>query len=66
MSLSAEKYLQYYQGSAKNVIVTTEDGRTLKFPANRLQSFVTQGGVSGRFEIIFDDNHKIISLIRLA
>ena len=65
MHLSAEKYLQYYQGSAKNVVVKTEDGRSLKFPANRLQAFVTREGISGRFEIVFDDLFKIVSLRRL-
>jgi len=65
MHLSADKYLSYYQGSAKDVIVKTDDGRSLKFPANRLQQFVTKEGVSGRFEIVFDDSHKIVSLNRL-
>ena len=65
MHLSAEKYLSYYQGSAKNVIVKAEDGRSLKFPANRLQEFVTKDGVTGRFEIVFDDGNKIVSMRRL-
>ena len=66
MHLSVEKYLQFYQGTAKNVIVKTDDGRTLKFPASRLQGFVTKDGITGQFEILFDDNHKIVSLNRMA
>jgi len=66
MSLSTEKYLQFYQGTAKNVIVETDDGRTLKFPADRLQQFVARDGVCGRFEILFDDEHKILSLNRIV
>ena len=65
MRLSAEKYLSYYQGSAKNVIVKAEDGRTLKFPANRLQEFVTKDGVEGRLEIVLDDENRIVSMRRL-
>ena len=65
LHISAEKYLQYYQGSAKNVIVKADDGRSLKFPAGNLQKFVSRDGISGQFEIIFDDNHKIVSLNRL-
>ena len=65
MHLSAEKYLSYYQGSAKNVIVKAEDGRSLKFPASRLQQFVTKDGVEGRFEIVFDDGNRIVSMRRL-
>ena len=64
--ITAEKYLQYYQGTAKNVRVRTEDGRSLKFPANNLQQYVTRDGISGRFEMIFDNDHKIISLKKLA
>jgi Protein of unknown function (DUF2835) len=66
MHLSSEKYLQFYQGVAKDVIVKTDDGRTLKFPASRLQSFVTQDGITGKFEILFDDDNKIVSLNRIA
>jgi len=66
MNLSAEKYLRYYQGSAKAVIVQADDGRTLKFPINAIQKFVTRDGVQGRFEIIFDDNNKMQSLNRLV
>lgn len=65
MHLSAEKYLQFYKGKAKDVIVKTEDGRTLKFPASRLQSFVGKDGITGRFEILFDDDFKIVSLQRV-
>ena len=63
--LSAEKYLQYYQGSAKFVVVTTDDGRTLRFPANNLQKFVTKDGISGHFEMVFSDENKIVSFRRL-
>ena len=66
MKLSAEKYLRYYQGSASAVIVQADDGRTLKFPINAIQKFVTRDGIEGRFEIIFDDNNKMQSLNRLA
>ena len=66
MKLSAEKYLRYYEGSASAVIVQADDGRTLKFPINAIQKYVTRDGIEGRFEIIFDDNNKMQSLNRLA
>ncbi|VAW62815.1 hypothetical protein MNBD_GAMMA11-1703 [hydrothermal vent metagenome] len=65
LSISAEQYQSYYQGSAKFVRVRTEDGRTLKFPASELQKYVSHEGIQGRFEIIFDDNHKLLRLNRL-
>lgn len=65
LNISPQQYLSYYQGAAKFVHVTSEDGRSLKFPASRLQKFVTHSGVEGRFEIEFDANHKLVSLERL-
>lgn len=65
LQVSAENYQRYYQGSAKFVKVTATDGRTLKFPANALQKFVSHDGITGLFEIIFDDNNKLVSLNRL-
>ncbi|HED33124.1 MAG TPA: DUF2835 family protein [Gammaproteobacteria bacterium] len=65
LSISAEQYQAYYQGAAKSVRVQTEDGRTLKFPASELQKYVSHEGVQGRFEIIFNDQHKLVKLVRL-
>ncbi|HEY9050689.1 MAG TPA: DUF2835 domain-containing protein [Gammaproteobacteria bacterium] len=64
LHITPEQYQRYYQGNAKAVIVKTEDGRNLQFPASNLQKFVTREGVHGRFEIRFDDNNKIIGIIR--
>lgn len=65
VSITAEQYQSYYQGAAKFVRVQTEDGRSLKFPAAELQKFVTHNGIEGRFEIVFNDQHKLVSLNRL-
>ena len=65
ISITPEQYQLYYQGSAKFVRVQTEDGRSLKFPAAELQKFVTHNGIDGRFEIVFNDQHKLVSLNRL-
>lgn len=65
ISISAEKYQMYYQGSAKFVRVRSEDGRSLKFPASELQKFVSHSGIEGRFEIVFDDQHKLVSLKKI-
>lgn len=65
LNISAEQYQRYYKGVARSVIVTTEEGRTLKFPANALQQYVTRDGISGHFEIVFDDDNKLNKLQRL-
>ena len=33
LDLSPERYLPYYQGSIRQVLVRCEDGRTVQFPA---------------------------------
>ena len=66
LNISAEQYQRYYQGSATSVVVTAEDGRSLKFPASALQQFITHEGISGHFEIRFDDQNKLESVIRLS
>jgi len=65
LSISAEQYQSYYRGSAKFVRVQTEDGRSLKFPASELQRFIMHDGIQGYFEIVFNDQHKLVSLSRL-
>lgn len=65
MRLPSEKYQRYYEGAAKAVVVTSEDGRTLRFPASALQKFVTHEGIAGRFEIVFDENNKLVGVKRL-
>ncbi len=65
VDISAEQYQTYYQGVAKFVRVQTEDGRSLKFPASELQKFVSHNGIQGRFEIIFNEQHKLVSLNRI-
>lgn len=65
LNISAEKYQSYYMGAARFVRVQTDDGRSLKFPAAELRRFVTHEGVQGRFEITFDDLHKLVGLERI-
>ena len=65
LHITAEKYQAYYQGAAKFVRVQADDGCSLKFPASELQRFVTHDGIQGYFEIIFNDDYKLISLNRL-
>ena len=62
ISMSPDTYLQYYRGSAKNILVKAEDGRRIQFPANALQPFITADGIHGRFRLFFDKNHKFLKL----
>ncbi len=65
LNLSDQKYLDYYRGSIKQVLVQCTDGVTIEFPASLLTKFVTSTGVHGRFVLTCDDEHKGSELSRL-
>lgn len=62
LAISAEEYLAYYQGSAQEVVVRSDDDRIVQFPASAIRKFVTCDGVFGSFEITFDENNKLIGI----
>ena len=64
LSISKDVLLSYYEGAAQAVVVKSEDGRSIQFPANILRPFVTNNGVHGIFEIEFDENNKFIAIQR--
>jgi hypothetical protein len=66
LAIPAEKYLAYYQGQARDVVVTSEDGRRVRFPANALQQFVRHEGIFGLFQISFDENNKLIGVEKIG
>ncbi len=66
LNISADRYLAYYQGSAHQVVATAQDGRRVRFPADRLRPFVTRDGVHGEFVLEFDANHKFVGLTRVG
>lgn len=65
LSIPAEEYLSYYKGSARWVQVISSDGRRVRFPASALRPFVDEDGVDGTFEMMVDENHKLVKLRRL-
>lgn len=64
ISISADEYLRYYAGSAQNIVARSRDGRTVRFPANILQRFVTRSGISGSFAIQFGADGKFQAIER--
>lgn len=64
LQISAERYLDYYRGVVKHVIVPCTTGQTVQFPASLLQKHVTPEGVHGWFVLTCDENHKCVELRR--
>ena len=65
LNIDYDEYLRYYQGSAEAVLVTSHDGRRLRFPANVLRPFVTRQGVLGEFALAYDDESRFKGIRRL-
>lgn len=65
LTISADEYIKVYRGAGKQVLAHDIHGRSVRFPANILQCFVTRQGISGLFEIIFDCDGKYRSIRRL-
>ncbi|MFD2176587.1 DUF2835 domain-containing protein [Veronia pacifica] len=60
--ISYAEYMQYYSGTASNVIVRTDSGNTLQLPAAKFRPFLTHSGINGRFKLIADENSRFKKL----
>lgn len=65
LAISAEEYLAYYEGAARDVVVTLANGQNLQFPAAALRSVVTHDGVYGEFVLRVNANNKLQGLERV-
>ncbi len=54
-----------YTGLAKSVHTRTQEGKSIRFPADILRKFVTHEGVEGRFAIYFDANNRFQKIERI-
>ncbi len=58
LRISAERYLDYYRGIARQVVVRWPDGVTIQFPASPLKPFITPAWLRGGFVLTSDDQNK--------
>lgn len=58
------RYLDYYRGTVRHVVVRCTTGQNVQFPAALLQKFVTHEGIAGDFVLTCDDNNKCLGLER--
>ena len=64
LAIAAEEYLRHYRGGARDVVATSPEGRTLRFPASVLRRVVTRDGVHGRFVIRYSDEGRFLDITR--
>ena len=65
LHLSADEYLQYYEGLAKAIQVRSYCGKLIQFPADKMREFVLSDGIHGEFAMQLDNNNKLISVKRM-
>jgi hypothetical protein len=65
LNISKERFLPYYRGEIKSIVVTTNLGTTVSFPAMHLRKHLTSGGIYGQF-CLETQHNKFLSLIKLA
>lgn len=64
LHLSAEEYLQFYEGLANAIQVRSVCGKTIRFPADKMRDFVLKNGVHGTFIMQMDNKNKFLSVRR--
>ncbi|TYK66765.1 DUF2835 domain-containing protein [Colwellia echini] len=64
IKITANEFLPYYQGKIQNVVVTTNQGIKVQFPAMHLRKYLTLNGVQGSFCLETQQN-KFLSLSKL-
>jgi hypothetical protein len=64
LNISAQDYLAYYQGAAREVVATSSEGLRVRFPASALRPFVTHEGIVGAFVLRVGADNKLHSLHR--
>lgn len=65
INISYNAFLQHYSGAASSVVVVTDMGLKLQLPAVRLRGFLTHAGITGKFRVLVNNNHKFETIERL-
>ncbi len=60
-----DEFLPYYQGRVHSIIVFTDQGLKVEFPAMHLRSYVSTDGIKGRF-CLQTQNNKFMSLDKIS
>ena len=66
LDINEDEILRYYKGTVSSVRVVTADNTKIQFPVQFIKRYVRHDGIHGRFRIVFDKNHKLVSIERLS
>jgi hypothetical protein len=58
LDIPAQRYLSYYRGTVRQVVVQCMDGVSVQFPASFLTQSVAVNGIHGDFVLTCDNNFE--------
>jgi hypothetical protein len=64
LNISQTEFLPYYKGQIYSIVVKTNLGTTVQFPAMHLRSHLTNHGIYGNF-CLKTKNNKFLSLSKI-
>lgn len=64
LNISKQEFLPYYRGEIQSIVVQTNLGTTVKFPAMHLRNHLTNSGIYGRF-CLETKNNKFLLLKKI-
>ncbi len=62
VSLSYLECEALYQQQIKFLMVQDIQGKRIQLPKQNMKKFITPQGIQGHFELIVDQNHKLVSI----
>ena len=65
LRITRDEFLAYYAGAKRIVRVQALEGFSIQFRAEHLRPWVTHDGISGIFQIEFDDSRRFIRLKKI-
>lgn len=65
LHLTADEYLQYYQGVVNAIQVRSRCGKRVQFSADKIRQFVMAEGIHGTFKIKLGPYNKLIEIKRI-
>lgn len=65
LAIDRDQYLKHYRDGVRDVVATSNDGKTLRFPANILRGVVTHDGVRGTFVISYSAQGRFTGIRRV-
>ena len=66
LKIPEEKWLRYYSGEIKTILIVTTAGLTVSISAHHFRPFTTKQGLYGFFKLTLDHNNRFLNLEQLV